>query len=156
MIIYKYTFILYKGNIQTLSYFFPCSVAERLVNTEQKFTGDTQEVKRLGTETMKLRNKESSEGNESTTVEVSALPDGSTKNAHRFLLTDLSIMEFDEKKTIKVSGISQHLQDQLTKEFQKESNSTEYMDDVNRVNVCPGGEDHVLIEFVNDIQGKQM
>ena len=69
---------------------------------------------------------------------------------------DLSIMEFDEKKTIKVSGISQHLQDQLTKEFQKENNSTKYKDDVNKVYVCPGGGDHVLIEFVNDIQGKQM
>ena len=65
-----------------MSYFVLWSVAKRVVNTQQKFNGNTLEVKSLGTETMKkLRNKESSEEKESTTVEVCGLPDGSTENS---------------------------------------------------------------------------
>jgi hypothetical protein len=62
--------------------------------------------------------------------------------------------EFDVKKTIKVSGVSQLLRDQFTKAFQTKGNSTGYKDDVNRLRVCPHGEDHVLVEFVNDISSK--
>jgi hypothetical protein len=61
--------------------------------------------------------------------------------------------EFDVKKTIKVSGVSQLLRDQFTKALQTK-NSTGYKDDVNKLCVCPHGEDHVLVEFVNDISGK--
>ena len=61
--------------------------------------------------------------------------------------------KFDEKKTIKVSGISQLLREQLTIELQKE-NSIMYKDDVNKLHVCPKGKDYVLVEFVNDIQSK--
>ena len=68
----------------------------------------------------------------------------------------LNIMDekFDEKKTIKVSGISQLLREQLTKELQKKKNSIKYKDDVNKLHVCPKGNDYVLVEFVNDIQSK--
>ena len=62
--------------------------------------------------------------------------------------------KFDEKKTIKVSGISQLLREQLTKELQKNKNSIKYKDDVNKLHVCPKGKDYVLVEFVNDIQSK--
>ncbi len=63
--------------------------------------------------------------------------------------------EFDEKKTVKVSGISQLLRDQFTREFQTNKNSTGYDDDVNKLYICPDGEDYVLVEFAKDIpQGK--
>jgi hypothetical protein len=63
--------------------------------------------------------------------------------------------EFDEKKTVKVSGISQLLRDQFAREFQTEKNSTGYKDDVNKLYICPDGEDCVLVEFAKDIpQGK--
>ena len=57
-----------------------------MVNTKQIFKQNILEVKRLGTENMKesaeeLENKESSGENESTTVMVSGLPEGSTKNS---------------------------------------------------------------------------
>ena len=57
-----------------------------MVNTKQIFKQSILEVKRLGTENMKesveeLENKESSGENESTTVMVSGLPEGSTKNS---------------------------------------------------------------------------
>lgn len=54
---------------------------------------------------------------------------------------------FDEKKTVKVSGVSQLLRDQLTKAFQSEGNSTRFFDDVNRLYVCPNGQDYVVVEF---------
>ena len=60
---------------------------------------------------------------------------------------------FDEKETVKVSGVSQLLRDQIVREFQTKGNSTGYNDDVNKVHVCPNGKDHVLVEFVNDIPG---
>ena len=63
--------------------------------------------------------------------------------------------EFDEKKTVKVSGISQLLRDQFAREFQTKRNSTGYKDDVNRLHICPNGKDYVLVEFAKDIpQGK--
>ena len=57
---------------------------------------------------------------------------------------------FDKKKTVRVSGVSHFLLDQITKQFQG-NNSTGYQDDVNRLYICPNGEDHVLVEFANDI-----
>jgi hypothetical protein len=60
---------------------------------------------------------------------------------------------FDEKRTVKVSGVSQLLRDQIEKEFQRKGNSTGYNDDVNKLLVCPNG-DYVLVEFEKDIPGK--
>jgi hypothetical protein len=64
-----------------------------------------------------------------------------------------TIMSFNEKKTFKVSGVSQLLRDQFEKEFQRKGNSTGYNGDVNKLHVCPNGKDHVLVEFVRDISG---
>ncbi|CAB4025207.1 E3 ubiquitin- ligase TRIM71-like [Paramuricea clavata] len=58
---------------------------------------------------------------------------------------------FDEKKTVKVSGVSQLLRDQIEKEFQAKGNSTGYSDDVNKLYVCPNGKDYVLVELEKDI-----
>ena len=58
---------------------------------------------------------------------------------------------FNRNKTLKVSGVSKLLQDQLTKEFQRKGNSTRFHDDVNRLYVCPQGHDYVLVEFVKDL-----
>ena len=65
-------------------YFVLCLVAEKVVNTEQIFKGNTLKVKRMDTVEKKenvenLRNTESSR--ESTTVTVSGLPEGSTENS---------------------------------------------------------------------------
>ena len=49
---------------------------------------------------------------------------------------------FDEKKTVKVSGISQLLRDQIVREFQTKGNSIGYNDDVNKLLVGPNGEDY--------------
>ena len=63
-------------------------MAEAVVNTEQLFNGSLLKVKRLGREKLKhdvekLKNNEHSREKESTTVEVSGLPVGSTeKNVH--------------------------------------------------------------------------
>ena len=62
-------------------------------------------------------------------------------------------MSFNEKKTVKVSGVSQLLRDQIEKVFQTKGNSTGYNGDVNKLHVCPNGKDHVLVEFVRDISG---
>ena len=59
-------------------------------------------------------------------------------------------IKFDEKKTVKVSGVSHFLRDQFTKQLQGE-NSTGHHDDVNQLYICPRGEDHILVEFANDI-----
>jgi hypothetical protein len=64
-----------------------------------------------------------------------------------------TIMSFNEKKTVKVSGVSQLLRDQFEKEFQTKGNSTGYNDEVNKLHVCPNGKDHVFVEFVRDISG---
>ena len=55
------------------------------------------------------------------------------------------------KKTVKVCGVWQFVQDQIEKEFQKRGNTTGYKDDVNSLRICPNGEDYILVEFVNDI-----
>ena len=60
---------------------------------------------------------------------------------------------FNEKKTVKVSGVSQLLRDLIEKEFQTKGNSTSYHGDVNKLYVCPNGKDHVLVEFERDISG---
>ena len=60
----------------------------------------------------------------------------------------------DIKKTVKVRGVWQLLQEQIEKEFQSKVNSTGYTDDVNNLRICPNGEDYILVEFVNDISGK--
>ena len=66
----------------------------------------------------------------------------------------MSTVPMDKNRTVKVSGISQHLRDELTKAFQ--SKNSGYDEDVNRVHVCPKGQDHVLVEFADDIKGKRM
>ena len=60
---------------------------------------------------------------------------------------------FDEEKTVKVSGVSQLLRDLIEKEFQRRRNTAEYNDDVNKVYVCPDGQDYVLVEFSRNIPG---
>ena len=53
-----------------------------MVKTEQIFKGNILEMKHLVTEKMeKLRNEENFDENESTTVTVSGLPEGSTENS---------------------------------------------------------------------------
>ena len=64
--------------------------------------------------------------------------------------------DFDEKKTIKVSGVSKLLKDQITKEFQSKKNSAEVSGDVTRLYVCPDGKDYVLVEFGRDLKGKKL
>ena len=58
---------------------------------------------------------------------------------------------FDEKKTVKVSGVSQLLRDQIEKEFQTHGNTANFSDDVSKLHVCPDGEDYVLVEFSKEI-----
>ena len=58
---------------------------------------------------------------------------------------------FNRKKTVKVCGVRQLLQDQIEKEFQSKGNSTGYQDDVNNLRVCPNGEDYILVEFANEM-----
>ena len=60
---------------------------------------------------------------------------------------------FDVKKTLKVSGVSQLLRDQIEQGFQKFGNTARYTDDVNKLYVCPDGQDYVLVEFCRDIPG---
>jgi hypothetical protein len=62
--------------------------------------------------------------------------------------------KFNKKRTVKVRGVWQLLQEQIEKEFQSKENSTEYTDDVNNLHICPNGEDYILVEFLNDISGK--
>ncbi|XP_028398979.1 uncharacterized protein LOC114522487 [Dendronephthya gigantea] len=61
---------------------------------------------------------------------------------------------FDEKKTVKVSGVSQLLRDLIEKEFQTEGNTAKFSDDVSKLYVCPGGQDHALVEFSKDIPSR--
>jgi hypothetical protein len=63
------------------------------------------------------------------------------------------LRSFDEKKTVKVSGVSQLLRDQIEKKLQTKGNSTGYNADVNKLHVCPNGKDYILVEFVKDIPG---
>ena len=58
---------------------------------------------------------------------------------------------FNINKTLKVSGVSKLVQDQLTREFQRKGNSTGFYDDANKLYVCPQGHDYVLVEFVKDL-----
>ena len=67
------------------------------------------------------------------------------------IMDDHQDFAFASSKTLKVSGVSKLLQDQLTKEFQRKGNSTRFHDDVNRLYVCPQGHDYVLVEFVKDL-----
>ena len=60
---------------------------------------------------------------------------------------------FDIKKTVKVSGVSKLLRDQIVKKLQARGNSIGYNDDVNKLLVCPNAKDHVLVEFGRDIPG---
>ena len=60
---------------------------------------------------------------------------------------------FDERKAVKVSGVSQLLRDLIEKEFHTRRNSAKYSDDVNKLYVCPDGQDCVLVEFRQDIPG---
>ena len=48
---------------------------------------------------------------------------------------------FDVKKTLKVSGVSKLLRNQLRKPFEKKGNSTRFHKEVNRLYVCPQGQD---------------
>ena len=64
---------------------------------------------------------------------------------------DESQTGFNINKTLKVTGVSKLLLDQLIKEFQSKGNSTGFHDDVNKLYVCPQGHDYVLVEFVNDL-----
>ena len=54
-------------------------------------------------------------------------------------------------KTLKVTGVSKLLRDQLIKEFQRKGNSTGFHNDVNKLYVCQQGNDYALVEFVNDL-----
>ncbi|XP_028398975.1 uncharacterized protein LOC114522484 [Dendronephthya gigantea] len=56
-------------------------------------------------------------------------------------------MNFDKYATIKISGVSRFLKDQITKKFLSKKNSTGISGDVKRLYVCPGGRDYVLLEF---------
>ena len=64
---------------------------------------------------------------------------------------DEGSFNLDINKTLKVSGVSRFLKEQLEKEFQKKSNTTGFHDDVNKLYVCPQGQDYVLIEFAKDL-----
>lgn len=64
-------------------------------------------------------------------------------------MTDES--DFASNKTLKVSGLFKLLEDQLTKEFQRKGNSTGFHDDVNKLYICPQGQDYALVEFVKDL-----
>ena len=63
---------------------------------------------------------------------------------------------FNRKKTVKVCGVRQLLQDQIEKEFQSKGNSTGYTDDVNNLRICPNGEDYILVEFTNEISDSSL
>ena len=60
--------------------------------------------------------------------------------------------KFDEKKTLRISGVSELLHDEIVKALQG-TNSTGFTGDVERIYVCPGGEDYVLVEFYENIPG---
>ncbi|XP_028399002.1 uncharacterized protein LOC114522506 isoform X2 [Dendronephthya gigantea] len=73
---------------------------------------------------------------------------GSMDETFRYQTMD---RHFDEKKTVKISGVSQLLQDLIEKEFQARGNTAKYNDDVMKTHVCPDGEDCVLVEFCNNL-----
>lgn len=61
--------------------------------------------------------------------------------------------KFDQRTTIKVSGVSKLLNDQITKIFQSKKNKADISGDVQRVYVCPDAKDYVLVEFAEKIKG---
>ena len=62
---------------------------------------------------------------------------------------------FDKNKTLIVSGVSKLLHDEIAKALQQ-ANSTGFRGNVERIFVCPGGKDHALVEFNENIPGYEI